>query len=787
MIKTLTALLKRDREKLRIPHNVRDIIGINAVWKDGIFRVGREMYSKTFTFTDINYAVASRPAKESMFLEYVALLNSMGVGEHTKITKHNRRINKRDFERKILLPLAGDELDRLRREYNNMLTDMISTGNDIVQDRYLTVTVHKRNIDEARAYFTRIAADISLHFAELGSVCVEMSLAERLRIAYDFFREGQEENFVFDLDSSMRFGHDVRDYVCPDSFEFSSDYFKIGDRFARALFLRDYASYIKDSMLSEICDINRSLMLSVDFIPIPTDEAVREVENRLLGIEKNITTWQQKQNANNNFSAVVPYDLDQQRKVTMEFLDDLTTRDQRMFVGCITLVHVADTLDQLNADTEAIVTTARKHLCNFAVLKFQQMDGLRSTLPFGMQPIKNFRTLTSESLAVFTPFKAQEICQDGGIYYGQNSVSKNLIVADREQLLNGNSIVLGVSGSGKSFTAKQEVVLRRLASRNDTEIIIIDPEREYSTLVNTLGGTVINISSTSETHINALDINSDYGDDDDPLALKSDFIMSLCEQVISSGAQNISLGAKEKSIIDRCMKNVYRYYQQGNYNGVPPTLQDFHDELMRQPEEEAHGLALELELFTHGSLNTFAKHTNVDTDNSLICYDILDLGKHLLPVGMLVVLDSIWQRVTRNRQKGIKTYIFIDEIYLLFQQEYSANFLYTLWKRVRKYGAYCTGITQNVDDMLQSHTARTMLANSEFIVMLNQGGKDSTMLGELIGISEQQLGYITNVRAGSGLLKIGSSLIPFVNDFPNDTELYRLMSTKPGDRNNKSA
>lgn len=777
MIKSLTALFKRDRDKFVIPRNVRDVIGIQCVWRDGVMRVGKELYSKTFMFTDVNYAVASREVKETMFTDYSAILNSMECGEHAKITTHNRRINRRDFERKILLPLRGDRLDRFRSEYNELIMSKALSGNGIVQDRYLTVTVHKSSVIEARKYFSRVAADVSMRFAQLGSVCVEMSLNERLRIAHDFFREGEEDDFAFDLSGSMKRGHDFRDYISPDSFEFHSGYFMMGGRYARALFFKDYASFIKDSMLSEICELNRSLILSIAFIPIPTDEAVREVENRLLGIEKNITTWQQRQNANNNFSAQVPYDLEQQRRMTMEFLDDLTTRDQRMFVACVTMVHVADTLEQLDSDTEAIITTARKHLCQFAVLKYQQMDGLRSTLPFGMQPIRNYRTLTTESLAVLMPFKAQEICHANGIYYGQNVLSKNLIIADRGQLLNGNSFILGVPGSGKSFTAKQEILIRWLASQGNTEIIILDPEREYSPLVNALGGSVINISATSDTHINAMDMNSEYGDDTNPVTLKSEFILSLCEQLVGSGI----LGAKEKSLIDRCTANVYRYYQQGNYQGTPPTLQDFREELLRQPEQEAQEIALAIELFTDGSLNTFAHQTNVDTQNSLICYDILDLGKQLLPIGMLVVLDSIFNRVTQNRERGVRTYIVIDEIYLMFQHEYSANFLFTLWKRVRKYGACCTGITQNVDDLLQSHTARTMLANSEFLVMLNQASTDRIELAKLLGISEQQMSYITNVGAGNGLLKVGSGLIPFVNEFPKDTEMYKLMSTKPGE------
>ena len=380
------------------------------------------------------------------------------------------------------------------------------------------------------------------------------------------------------------------------------------------------------------------------------------------------------------------------------------------------------------------------------------------------------------TFAVFIPFRVQEIYHENGVYYGQNVISKNMIIANRRQLLNGNSFILGVSGAGKSFTAKEEMTNIILTDPN-ADIIIIDPEREYSPLVKAMKGEVIHISATSENHINAMDMNSDYGDGANPVILKSEFILSLCEQLI--GGTN--LGAKQKSIIDRCTASVYRYYQQGNYMGTPPTLQDFREELLKQNEPEAQEIALAIELFTDGSLNTFAKHTNVDTHSRLICYDILDLGKQLQPIGMLVVLDSILNRITQNRAKGRNTFIFIDEIYLLFQHEYSANFLFTLWKRVRKYGAYCTGITQNVDDLLQSHTARTMLANSEFIIMLNQASTDRLELVKLLNISDLQMSYITNVGAGQGLLKVGSSLVPFVNKFPRNTELYKLMTTKFGE------
>lgn len=775
-MRTLTNLFRKERGRLEVPKNVQQAIPILAVYDDGIFEVAKSKYSRTYQFEDINYAVASRSDKEAMFLEYSELLNSFDSGATTKITINNRRMDKLDFARRILLPMNEDRLGSYREEYNRMLSEKASGSNSIIQEKYITVSVYRKNVEEARSYFNRIGVDLAAHFNRLGAKCTELNLQERLKIMYDFYQADDGGGFAFDINENRGKGHSFKDYLAPDCMELERSYFRIGDRYARALFLKEYASYIKDSMVTELTDVNRNLLLSVDVVPIPTEEAVKEVERRLLGVETNITNWQRRQNSNNNFSAEVPYDLEQQRQQLKEFLDDLTTRDQRMMMAVLTFVHTADTLEQLDEDTQAIQTTCRKHLCQLSVLKFQQLDGLNTVLPAGARKISVFRTLTTESLASLMPFRVQEICQQNGIFYGQNVISKNMIIADRRQLLNGNSFILGVSGSGKSFAAKNEIT--NLALSSGADIIIIDPEREYAPLVKAMGGEVIEISATSANHINAMDLNRNYSDVD-PIIEKSQFLQSLCEQIIAG--HHFAKG--QQSIIDRCTENVYRYYLQGDYQGTPPTLQDFREELLKQPEPEAHSLALELELFTKGSLNTFAKQTNVNTDNRLLCYDILELGEQLRAIGMLVILDSILNRITTNRMKGKETFIFIDEIYLMFLYEYSAQFLFKLWKRVRKYGAYCTGITQNVDDLLQSHTARTMLANSEFIIMLNQAATDRNELARLLNISDLQLSYITNVDAGHGLIKVGSSLIPFVNDFPKETKLYRLMSTKPGEAN----
>lgn len=767
---------KQEKDYNRIPRSLQQVIPVRRIYDDGIFEISRGVYSKSFRFTDINYATASVEDKKTMFFGYKDVINSFDSAATTQITINNRKLNRIDFEKSILLKLMDNDLDKYRNEYNEMLLDKAMTTNSIVQDKYITVTVERKNIEEARSYFARASADLTAQLARLGSRCYELDAIDRLRILHDFFRTGEEEQFHIDLNDMRMKGHSFKDYISPDSFEFKDDYFKMGDRYGKIIFLRDYASFIRDDIVAELTSLNRNMMLSISVLPIPTDEAVRETETRLLGIETNITNWQRRQNYNNNFSATVPYDMEQQRKQIKQFLDDLTNRDERMNMAILTVVYSADTKEQLDADTDSLMKIARDKLCQFGVLRFQQRDGLSVTLPFGCDlknsRIKAIRTLITESLAVFMPFQVQEIQDKNGIYYGQNVISKNMIIADRRQLLNGNSFITGVPGSGKSFTSKNEIV--NIALTTDCDIRVIDPEGEYSSLIKALGGEVINISATSPNHINAMDINRDYGDGADPVILKSEFILSLCSQLVGEKI----IGPKEKSIIDRCAANIYRPYQFGGYEGKAPTLKDFREELLRQQEPEAHELALAIELFTNGSLDTFAKETNVDVNNRIVSYDIRDLGKELTPIGMLVVLDSILNLITKNKAQGRNTFIFIDEIYLLFLHEYSANFLFTLWKRVRKYGAFCTGITQNVDDLLQSHTARTMLANSEFIVMLNQAPTDQIELAKLLNISNEQIKYITNVDAGKGLIKIGSALIPFENKFPKDTELYRLMTTK---------
>ena len=761
---------KNQKERIKIPRTVQQAIPIKAVYEDGIFEVGRNKYSKSFRFTDVNYAVAGQEDKETMFLDYGAILNLLDAGSYPKLTIINRRLNKVDFDNKVKLDIGNDNLTKYRKEYNEILAKNSIDSNGIIQEKLLTISIDKKGINEARNYFSRTSTELSNNFAKLNSKFTELDLNEKLRIFYDFYRVGEEDLYNFNLKETMKKGHSFKDYICPNTFEFKSDYFKMGERYGRVLYLKECASFIRDNIISELTDLDKNMMLSIDMKPVPMEEAIKKAERVRLGVETNIANWQRRQNENNNFSAVLPYDMEKQREESKEFLDDLIARDQKMFLATITIVHTADTKEELDSDTESLINTANKHMCQLAVLKYQQLDGLNTVMPSGVKRIKVTRTLTTESLSVFMPFKVQEVQDSQGIYYGKNVISKNMILIDRRKLQNGNSFIVGVSGSGKSFTAKQEITSIALRDK-DADIIVLDPEAEYKPLIKALGGEVIKISATSDNHINALDLNKDY-DEKKPIVAKSEFILSLCEQVINTITPN------QKAIIDRCSNLVYKYYEQGNYEGTPPTLDDFRNLLLQQEEKDAKDIALALELFTKGSLNTFSKQTNVETSNRLLCYDIIDLGEQLTPIGMLVILDSVLNRISKNRKKGKRTYIFIDEIYLLFKYKYTSEFVYKLWKRIRKYGGCATGITQNIEEILDNKDARLMLANSELIIMLNQSASDRERLAVLLKISEMEMKYITNVSSGEGLIRVRNSLIPFRNRFPKDSELYKLMTTK---------
>ena len=774
MIKSLLAANKSEKDRFVIPRSVQQSIPIRCVYSDGIWHTGRK-HSRTWRFADINYAAASEEERRSIFLSYCAVLNSLPTDAAAKITIINRRINPVDFQRQILMKERGDELDRYRRESNQILTRRAAESNNLVQEKYITLSIPQRKIEETRTYFRRVDANLSKGFGRLDSGAKPLTTHDRLRILHDFFRPGEEQYFTFDQPAAIRRGLDFRNLICPDGLAFKAGHFEMGDKVGRVLFLKDYASYIKDEMIADLSDFPRNLMLSIDILPIPTDEAVREVQSRILGIETDITRWQQRQNDKNNFTASIPYELEQLRGETKEFLSDLTERDQRMIFAVVTLVHIADSLEQLDADTEALLSIGREHLCQFSTLRYQQEDGLNTVLPYGLRRVKALRTLTTESAAVLMPFRVQEIQDPGGLPYGVNAISKNLLICERKRLISPHAFYLGVSGSGKSVAMKSTIENVALATNDD--IIIIDAEREYGPITRSLGGTVVEISPSSPHHINPMEVADGYGDGENPIAMKSELITSILEQQMGVGRVNGS----HKSIIDRCTANVYQNYFHSRGKAPMPLLTDWRNEVLKQVDPEAREIALAAELITEGSLNVFAHPGNVDMNSRIITLDLYEMGEQLRPTALVVTLEAIQNRVMENRKRGKYTWVFLDEVYLYFKYHYSGEFLYRAWKRFRKYAGIMTAATQNVEECLKSETARLMLANSEFLLLFNQAATDRAELGKLLHISDTQMGYITNAEPGHGLLKMGGSLVPFNNSIPKDTELYRLMSTTPGE------
>ena len=764
----------KDFERRSLPRSVQQAVPVEALWPDGLFLTRRGVYSRCFRFADVNYAAESADRQQEIFQGYCEILNSLDPASEAKITLQNRQADDGCSAREAFLEARRDGLDPLRTEFNDLLQQAAAEDGALEQEKYLTLTHPAESPEAARNYFAGAERQLAAGFAALGSELEPLDAVQRLKSLGRFYRGEEENRLPVDLPGLRRRGEDWRDAICPDSLCFQRDWFSMGNRFGRVLYLRQVASCLTDRFVRDLTEQRWDMLLSLDIRPIPMETAVRRTENILLGIETNISNWQRHQNRRSNYSATVPYDLVQQQSEAKAFLEDLTARDQRMMLTVLTLALTAETYEQLQARTERIRSIAAAHMCQLSALDFRQREGLNTALPAGARCIDLPRTLTTESLAIFLPFRVRDVRQPGGIYYGQNRISGNFILADRTRLLNGNSFILGVSGAGKSFAAKNEIL--QLMLKTDADILILDPEREYGPLTEALGGEIVRISPDSPNHINAMDMNRNYGEGADPVKRKSQFLMSLLEQ--ARGGEN--LDARQRSLLDRCAYRVFRNYTAQNCMGDAPTLEDFRRELAAQPEAEAGSLALDLELFTRGSLNTFSQPTNVNTQNRLLCYDILDLGRPLAGIGMLILLDSVFNRITANRSRGRKTYLYIDEIYLLFKNPYSAEFLYTLWKRVRKYGAYACGITQNVTDLLQSQTASAMLSNSEFSILLSQSGDDREKLQNLLAIAPEQMEYLTNAKAGEGILKYGKSMLPFRCRYPKGA-LYQMLTTKQED------
>lgn len=788
---------KAKKEKNRIPKTVQDTIPYEAVYEDGgLIEIKPGVFSKAYRLTDINYQIAKMQEQEEMFLRFGEFLNSFDSSIRFQIVIMNKNMNQDDFEAQTLLKAQYDKFDPLREEYNEMLLQKMSEGrNNMLKEKCLVVAVEADSLEDAKRVFARLDTEIAANVKKIGGAeAIPYSTLERLEDLYDIYNIGHEGTFghkvtkynhtisQFSFESMKKMGLTTKDCIGPDSFEFKKDYMMIGDKYACALYLKELPTYLADNVLSEISNVNCNMLTSLQYQGVAADKALKMVKNQMMNINSNMVN-RQKQASKAGYSVdLVSPELQKAQEEANELLQDLTSKNQKMFLLTLVIVHFADSLDELRSNTETIQSTARRYMCQLRVLHWQQENGLTSALPLAYNKVHIQRTLTTESTAVFMPYVSQELMQTGGMYYGLNAVSRTLMLYNRKQCKNQNGFILGTPGSGKSFSAKREMLNVMLGTNDD--VIVIDPESEYGRMAELLGGTVVRVAASSNVHINPLDMDPNYADlSEDPITLKSDFVLSLFDTIM--GSKYGYLNAVQRSIIDKCVRRIYEPYM-ATYDPETescdksklPTLLDLQNELDNLTGPDALELSTSLELYTRGSLKVFAQHTNVEYDSRFVVYDIKDIGANLKSVAMLTVLDNVWNRIIENKKKGKNTWFYVDEIYLLFKTETSANFLHELWKRARKWGGVPTGITQNVGDLLGNETAKTMLSNCEFIEMLNQAPLDRNVLAELLNISSTQLSYITNSQPGEGLIYTGSSIVPFVDKFPKNTKMYQAMTSK---------
>ena len=764
------------RGKNRAALSAQQTIPYLSMHPDGVCKLPGGLYTKTVEYEDINYSVASTEDQTAIFSGWSSFLNYFDSSLPFQLSFINRRSHSRS-RYKVNIPQANDDFNSVREEFTGMLKNQIAKSNNgIERSKYITFGIPAEGIAEARPRLECVEADVMGNFKRLGVPCEPMDGRARLALLYSQMHPGNREPFRFSWKDIPQTGLGTKDFIAPDSFDFrQSRSFRIGQYWGAVSYLQILASELSDKLLAEILEMDAEMTVTLHIQTVDQLKAIKTIKGKISDIGKMKVEEQRKAVRAGYDPDILPPDLITFSKDAAELLADLQSRNERMFLLTFTVLNTANSLRKLENTVLQAKGIAQKHNCQLVSLDFQQENGLMSLLPLGMNRIEIQRGLTTSSLAIFVPFTTQELFQRGAgaFYCGVNALSGNLIMVDRLRQKNPNGLILGVPGSGKSFAAKREMFSVYLLTNDD--IIICDPEAEYWPLVRRLHGQVIKISPTSKQYVNPMDLNLDYSDDDNPLSLKVDFILSFCDIVVGSKE---GLKPVEKTIIDRCVRLVYRNYLADPKPENMPILQDLYNCLRAQDEKEAQFLATALEIYVTGSLNVFNHRTNVDIDNRVVCYDIKELGKQLRQLGMLVVQDQVWNRVTRNREAGRTTRYYVDEFHLLLRGEL-ASWSVEIWKRFRKWGGVPTGITQNVKDLLASPEIENILENSDYICMLNQAPGDRQILAKKLNISPHQLSYVTQANEGEGLLFYGNTILPFIDHFPKDTELYRVMTTKP--------
>ena len=775
--KELKAAVKKAKRDDGVPRTAQQSIPFQRMFPDGICRVTDRYYTKTIQFQDINYQLAQQEDKTAIFEEWCSFLNFFDSSIHFELSFMNMSTDADAFEKSIRIPYQNDGFDDVRAEYGMMLRQQLQKGNNgLTKTKYLTFGIEANSMKQAKPRLDHIEVDLMNNFHRLGVTAKLLDGKERLQLMHSMFHMGDQEKFRFDWKWLPKTGLSVKDYIAPTSFAFpGSRIFRMGKLYGAMSYLQITASDISDQLLKDFLDMDSSEIVTMHIQSVDQNKAIKQIKHTITELDRSKIEEQKKAVRAGYDMDIIPSDLATYGNDAKSLLKELQSQNERMFLLTFLVLNTGSTRQELETNVFQANSIAQKHNCNLRRLDYQQEQGLMSSLPLAYNQIEIQRGMTTSSTAIFVPFTTQELFQDGkeALYYGLNALSNNLIMVDRKKLKNPNGLILGTPGSGKSFSAKREITNAFLTTSDD--IIVCDPEAEYAALVTRLKGQVIKISPSSTQYINPMDINSNYSEEDNPIALKSDFILSLCELVVGGkeGLQPV-----EKTVIDRCVHQIYQTYFENPAPEKMPILEDLYNALLMQEEKEARHVATALEIYVKGSLNLFNHRTNVDVNNRFVCYDIKELGKQMKKIGMLIVQDQVWGRVTANRSAGKCTRYYVDEFHLLLKEEQTAAYSVEIWKRFRKWGGCPTGITQNVKDLLTSREVENIFENSDFIIMLNQAAGDRQILASTLNISPHQLSYVTHSGEGEGLLFYGNVILPFVDHFPTNLELYRIMTTK---------
>lgn len=775
--KEIRKLIENAKRYDGIPRTAQQSIPFQRMFPDGICRVRENYYTKTLQFQDINYQLAQQEDQKAIFEEWCSFLNFFDSSIHFELSFMNMSTDAESFEKNIRIPHQKDEFNPVRNEYTQMLKSQLAQGNNgLTKAKYLTFGIEAESMKQAKPRLEHVQTDLLNNYRRLGVSAKVLNGKERLQLMHSIFHMGDQEKFMFEWDWLVESGLSVKDFIAPTSFGFHGNrVFQMGEVYGAMSYLAITASDLSDQMLKDFLDMDSSQIVTMHIQSVDQTSAIKKVKHTITELDRSKIEEQKKAVRSGYDMDIIPSDLATYGKDAKALLKELQSQNERMFLLTFLVMNIGKTKQELENNVFQAKSIAQKHNCILRRLDYQQENALMSSLPLANNLIEIQRGLTTSSTAIFVPFTTQELFQSGNesLYYGLNALSNNLIMVDRKKLKNPNGLVLGTPGSGKSFSAKREIANCFLAT--DDDIIICDPESEYTALVYKFKGQVVKISPSSTQFINPMDINANYSEEDNPIALKADFVLSLCELIVGGkdGLQPI-----EKTVIDRCVHQIYQRYFENPVPENMPLLEDLYQALLAQEEKEAHHVATALEIYVKGSLNLFNHRTNVDINNRLVCYDIKELGKQLKKIGMLVVQDQVWGRVTANRNAGKATRYYMDEFHLLLKEEQTAAYSVEIWKRFRKWGGIPTGITQNVKDLLSSREVENIFENSDFIYMLNQASGDRQILANQLNISPHQLSYVTHSGEGEGLLFYGNVILPFVDRFPTDLELYRIMTTK---------